>query len=433
MTEHFDAIVVGAGPAGNSAAYTMAKAGLNVLQIERGETPGSKNVQGAILYSHALERIIPDFREDAPLERPIVEQRLWMLDDNAYIGSTYRSEDFKKNPPNRYTIIRAEFDRWFSEKVKAAGALVLCETTVTALLRDAQGKVIGVTTDRVGGDVYADVVVLADGVNSLLAQQAGFRSEIDPKDAALAVKEVLFLAPDLIDQRFNINHEEGVVIEMVGKITKGMIGTGFMYTNRESITIGIGCMLSSFKEGGIPPYQLLEEMKHHPAIRPYLKEASSKEYSAHLIPEGGYKAIPKLYGDGWMLVGDSAGLVNAVHREGSNLAMTSGKLAAETIIDLKREDCEMNAYYLSIYHQRLNHSFVMADMKKYKNVPDVLHNRSHLFTTYPEMVSKAAMEMLYVDGKDKKTKQRKIVKEIRQQHGLLNMLTDAYKTWRAFR
>lgn len=83
MREKFDAIVVGAGPAGNAAAYTMASAGMSVLQIERGETPGSKNVQGAILYADALERIIPDFRDEAPLERYLIEQRFWMLSDDA--------------------------------------------------------------------------------------------------------------------------------------------------------------------------------------------------------------------------------------------------------------------------------------------------------------------------------------------------------------
>ncbi len=94
MSEHFDVLVIGAGPSGNAAAYTAAKAGLNVLQIERGESPGSKNVQGAILYSDALEKIIPDFRDDAPLERHLIEQRMWMLDDESYVGSTYRSNAF---------------------------------------------------------------------------------------------------------------------------------------------------------------------------------------------------------------------------------------------------------------------------------------------------------------------------------------------------
>ena len=121
MAENFDAIVVGAGPTGNAAAYTRAKAGLKVLQIERGEYPGSKNVQGAILYAQALEQIIPDFRDDAPLERHIVEQRMWMLDDNSFVGTHYRSADYNKPPYNRYTIFRAQFDQWCSSQVRGAG------------------------------------------------------------------------------------------------------------------------------------------------------------------------------------------------------------------------------------------------------------------------------------------------------------------------
>ena len=231
MAEHFDAIVIGAGPSGNAAAYTMAKGGLKVLQLERGEYPGSKNVQGAILYSDALERMIPDFREDAPLERHIIEQRMWILDDNSHIATHYRSEEFNKQPYNRYTILRAQFDKWFSTKVQEAGALVINETTVTDLLMD-KDRVIGVRTDRVDGEIYADVVVLADGVNSLLAKKAGFHAELKPKDVALAVKEIHFMPTETVESRFNISGDEGVVIEMAGKITKGMMGTGFLYTNK---------------------------------------------------------------------------------------------------------------------------------------------------------------------------------------------------------
>src|SRR5512134_1007343 len=197
MAEKFDAIVVGAGPSGNTAAYTLAKAGLKVLQIERGEYPGSKNVQGAILYADALEKIIPDFRDDAPLERHIIEQRIWVLDDASFVGTHHRSDDFNKPPYNRYTIIRAQFDKWFSGKVQEAGALLICETTVSHLLMDDE-RVVGVRTDRQGGDIFADVVILADGVNSLLAKKAGFHPELNPRDVALAVKEIHFLPQEQI-------------------------------------------------------------------------------------------------------------------------------------------------------------------------------------------------------------------------------------------
>ena len=433
MAEKFDAIVIGAGPSGNSAAYVMAKAGLNVLQLERGEYPGSKNVQGAILYADALERIIPEFRDEAPLERHIIEQRVWVMDDRSYIGSNYRSEDFNEAKPNRYTIIRAQFDRWFSSKVKEAGALVICDTVVKELLKDDKGRVIGVTTDRDGGEIYADVVVLADGVNSMLARKAGFHGEISGKNVALAVKEMHFLPAETIQARFNIGEEEGVVIEMMGKVTHGKVGTGFLYTNKESLAIGIGCMVDDFKKGGITPYQMLDELKQHPVIKPLLAGSEVKEYAAHLIPEGGYNAIPKIYGDGWVIVGDSGGFVNAVHREGSNLAMTTGRVAAETIVALKAEGKALSAANLVRYKKALDESFVMKDMKKYKDIPEFLDQNRQFFTTYPELLSKAATTLLRVDGTDKLSKEKQITKNFRRTRTLFGMVGDAVKLARALR
>ena len=377
MSEHVDVIVVGAGPSGNAAAYTAAKAGLRVLQLERGESPGSKNVQGAILYSDALEKIIPDFREDAPLERHLIEQRMWMLDDDSHVGSVYRSQGFNTPPYNRYTIIRAQFDRWFSKKVQDIGVLVICETTVLGLAMDGQ-QVVGVQTDRVGGTIYADVVILADGVNSLLAKKAGFHPELRPKDVALAVKEIHFLPDTAIESRFNLQPDEGVAIEMAGKITQGMIGTGFLYTNKESLTLGVGCLLSDLRTRGLSPHALIENMKAHPSIQPLIEGGEIKEYSAHLIPEGGYNAIPTLHGAGWMMVGDAGMFVNSVHREGSNLAMTSGRLVAETAAELHAEGKPFSAANLSLYRSKLDASFLMKDMKKYRRLPEVFEKKSPL-------------------------------------------------------
>lgn len=434
MSEKFDAIVVGAGPSGNAAAYTLAKAGLNVLQIERGEYPGSKNVQGAILYSDALEKMIPDFRDDAPLERHIIEQRLWVLDDESFVGTHFRSEDYNKPPYNRYTIIRAQFDKWFSSKVKEAGALLICETTVESLIMDGD-TVVGVRCDREGGDVFADVVILADGVNSTLARKAGFHGEIKGSNVALAVKEILFMPEDTIKQRFNLKDEQGVVIEMVGKVTDGMMGTAFLYTNKESLTIGIGCMLSDFKNNPnrTSPYTLLENLKKHPSIVPLIEGGEMKEYCAHLIPEGGFYSVPKVYGAGWMIVGDSGGFVNAAHREGSNLAMTTGRLAAETIIAAKAAGKQMSAATLKAYKDKLDDSFVMKDLHKYRDMPNVLHKNNQFFTTYPELLNRAAKTMVTVDGIDKKTKEKEIFSSFKRTRKLSGIVGDAFKLWRAFR
>jgi electron transfer flavoprotein-quinone oxidoreductase len=433
MNEKFDVIVVGAGPAGNAAAYTLAKSGAKVLQIERGEYPGSKNVQGAILYADALERLIPDFRDSAPLERHIIEQRMWVLDTHSYLGGHYRSAEFAQPPHNRYTIIRARFDKWFSDQVQKAGALLLCETTVKALLRDVQGMVVGVEVDREDGRIFADAVILADGANSLVATRAGLRRDIRPDTAALAVKEVIFMPKETIDARFNLSGQEGAVIEMLGSITHGMLGTGFLYTNKDSVSIGIGCMLSDLRRQHRAPVELLEQMKSHPSIAPLIAGGDPREFAAHLIPEGGYDALPQLYGDGWMLIGDSAGFVNAMHREGSNLAMTTGQMAAETLIELFREKRPATASNLSRYRARLDASFVMKDLKKYRRLPTTLDRHRQFVTDYPALLNQAAHTLIQVDGVDKRHKEKEIFNAFRERRSLLGLLGDACRLWRATR
>ncbi|AJC82423.1 FAD-binding protein [Rhizobium sp. MC63] len=432
--ENFDAIVIGAGMAGNAAAYTMSSRGMKVLQLERGEYPGSKNVQGAIMYADMLEKILPDFRDDAPLERHLVEQRFWMMDDSSHIGMQYRSDDFNESRHNRYTVIRAQFDKWFSRKVREAGATLLCETTVTELVRDPKGKVIGVRTDRAGDVILADVVVLAEGVNGLLGTRAGLRDTPKPETVALAVKEMHFLAEEVIDQRFGLKANEGCVIEAVGTISRNMAGLAFLYTNKESISIGIGCLVSEFAATMESPYELLEKFKSHPSVKPLIAGAEVKEYAAHLIPEGGYKAIPQLFGDGWVVVGDAAQLNNAVHREGSNLAMTSGRIAGEAIVQIKNRKKPMVKENLSLYKSMLEKSFVIKDLRKYKDMPALLHTNSrNFFTTYPRLLSQAAQNFVRVDGTPKIDKERATTATFIKARSRWGLFGDAVRLARAWR
>ncbi|EJW10388.1 putative electron transfer flavoprotein-quinone oxidoreductase FixC [Rhodovulum sp. PH10] len=434
MTEKFDAIVVGAGMAGNAATYTMAKRGLKVLQLERGEYPGSKNVQGAILYAAQVEKLIPNFREDAPLERHLIEQRFWMMNENSHTGLHYRSDEFNEEKPNRYTIVRSQFDRWFSKEIQAAGALVLTETTVTELIKDQKGRVIGVRTDRADGEVLADVVVLAEGVNGLLGTRAGLRERPKRENVALAVKEMHFLPRETIEARFNLKGDEGAVIEAAGTISRGMAGMGFIYTNRESISIGLGCLVSDFARVQIAPYELLEGFKKHPSVAPLLEGSEVKEYAGHLIPEGGYRAVPQLCGDGWVVAGDAAQLNNAVHREGSNLALASGQMAGETIAELKANGVAPTARNLGLYKTRLMESFVMKDLKKYKDVPGLLHhNTQNFFLTYPQLVAKAMENFVRVDGTPKLEKEKRTWKDVVSARSLGGIVGDAVKMARAWR
>ena len=434
IEEKFDAIVVGAGMAGNAAALTMAQRGMKVLQLERGEYSGSKNVQGAILYADMLEKIIPDFRDDAPLERHLVEQRFWMMDDRSHVGLHYRSEDFNEQSPNRYTIIRAQFDKWFSKKVQEAGAVVLCETTVVELVKDSFGKVIGVRTDRSGGLIRADVVVIAEGVTGLLGTRAGLREIPKPENTALAVKEMHFMPREIIEQRFNLKGDEGMVIEAAGTISRGMTGMGFIYSNKECVSIGMGCLVSDFQRTGETPYGLLDAFKRHPSVAPLIEGSEVKEYSAHLIPEGGFKAIPQLYGDGWVVVGDAAQLNNAIHREGSNLAMTSGRIAGEAIFQLKSRREEMTEQNLALYKEMLDKSFVIKDLKKYKDMPALLHTQSqNFFLTYPQLVNKAMQSFVRVDGTPKVEKEKRTIRSFVNARSWFGLFADGFRLARAWR
>jgi electron transfer flavoprotein-quinone oxidoreductase len=157
-----------------------------------------------------------------------------------------------------------------------------------------------------------------------------------------------------------------------------------------------------------------------------------KEYSAHLIPEGGYNAIPTLHGDGWMMVGDAGMFVNSVHREGSNLAMTTGRLAAETAIELRAEGKAFTATNLARFRSKLDDSFVIKDLKKYRDLPEVLESNHQFFTQYPELINRAAHTMLLVDGVDKKSKQRDIRKSFIAKRSRFGLLGDVFKLWRAF-
>ncbi|MGG1249780.1 FAD-dependent oxidoreductase [Brevibacillus agri] len=431
MAEKFDVIVVGAGPAGTACAYTLAKAGVNVLLMERGEYPGSKNVMGGVLYRKTMEDIIPGFYKEAPVERPIVEQRFMMLDKESALNFSYKGLEWAQEPYNNFTVLRAKFDQWFAEKAVQQGALLLNETVALSCIVE-DGKVVGIKTDRPDGDVYADVVVLADGVNSLLAKSLGFHKEFRPDEVALAVMEVLKLDRKIIEDRFNLEGDHGCTIEIFGDSTKGILGTAWLYTNKDSLNIGVGTMLSGLIKHKIKPYELLDYVKNHPMIRPYLQGCEQQEYLAHLIPEGGYRSMPKVVGNGVIVVGDAAQLVNAIHREGSNMAMASGVMAAETILTV-REAGDYSEKMLGSYRTNLLNSFVGQDLKKYKDATHHFEKSPHYFERYIPMMNRAASQMFTVDGSSKWSKQKKIWSDLGSAKDKWKMARDLMNAWRVMK
>lgn len=385
---------------------------------------------GGVIYRQALADSFPQLWDDAPLERYIIEQRYWILSQDSNISISHRSEKFTQKPYNRFTVLRAKFDAWYAKQAELAGAYLITKTVVNDLIIQ-DGQVIGVATDRPDGELLANVVILCDGANSLLAQKAGLRPEIETKNVALAVKEIVHMERSKIEDRFNLEADEGATIDIYGKVARGMEGTGFIYTNKDSLSIGIGVVLSDLVKNRAKPYELLEEMKNHPAIRRIIAGGEPREYLAHMIPEGGFKAVPKVYGDGVLVAGDAAMMVNGFHREGSNLAITAGKLAAATVVDAKRAN-DYSTRALSRYRQLLDESFVMMDLKKYQNLPEHIATHPDIFSTYPDMLNEAADEYLTIDGIPKKEKQRRIWKIVKRHRSIRHIAADIYKSWRAF-
>ncbi|NOX86617.1 MAG: FAD-dependent oxidoreductase [Chlorobi bacterium] len=423
----YDVIVVGAGPAGLAAAIVLAKAGVRVIVIERGRFPGSKNVMGGVFYSDCMKGIVDEFPGDAPVERHVIDQRIWILDQDSSVGFNHKNELFNKKPYNCHTVFRAKLDKWLAGEAEKAGALIINSTVVKEpLLKN--GKVIGVKTDRPQGNVFANCVIAADGVNSLFAKSLGLRKKIEPDTVAIAVKEVIGLDEQVINDRFNVKSSEGVTIEMTGSYFNGE-AMAFLYTNKKSLSLGVGMVLKDVISHKINPNDLIEQLKEHPSVAPFIEGGQTKEFLAHLIPEGGYKAMPKLVGNGVMIAGDAAMMVDAIHREGSNLAITSGKLAAETYLEVSRQG-DFSEKSLSLYVKKLQDSFVMKDLKKYKGVPRLLQTNKNLLLHYPKLLNQAAFEMLKVDGISKKEKEKIIWKNVKQEIGIGHLVRDLFKLWR---
>lgn len=399
-----DVIVVGAGPAGVSCAITIARAGKQVVLVERGKFAGSKNVFGGVIYTQPTKEIFPDFETSAPVERKTVEHKFALLgeEDGTVIS-------YKENSGGSYSVIRGKFDRWMAEEAKKAGVTVIEETVVRDLILQ-DGYVKGVITEI--EEYYADIVVLADGVNSLLARQIGMRSKLNPEDVALSVKEVIKLPEEVINERFNLESSDGCIYEIFGGPMLGILGLGFMYTNKNSVSIGLGVSLSDLIKNSLKPYELLDKLKQHPQIAPLLKGGELLEYSAHLIPEGGYKKIPKLAGNGVMICGDAAMFVNNMHWEGTNLAMISGKLAGETaVIALSRLDFSENQ--LMNYVENLKKSFIIKDLKTYKDLMSIIGSREKEFLGYyPQKINEFFKMFTTTDSIPKRKKYHKFIKSI---------------------
>ncbi len=436
MSRHtdIDVVVVGAGPAGACAAIVAARAGLSVVLLERGPFPGSKNMYGGVVYPRILDSLIPHWWEEAPIQRWVTRRSTMLLTDSQALTVDFRSNAWGAPPYNGATAYRPDFDHWLAGHAEAAGAALMTSTTVIGLLHDRpDGPVTGVRTDRPDGDLRAKVVIACDGVNSFLAKEAGLYEHTDARHYTLGVKETIALPKEVIDERFAVRDRDGVDIEILG-CTSGVNGGGFLYTNLDTLAVGVVLKLPKLAAQELRPEQIIATMKQHSAIAPLVDGGEVKEYSAHVIPEGGLAMMPKMTTAGMMVCGDAAAMCLAagLWLEGVNFAMASGIYAGETAVDALRAG-DVSEEGLAGYARRLADTFVMKDHRRLRRAPElVLSDRvQHL---YPQMVTGIAERMFRVDNPQPKPRLRTIIKQERKRAGVRrrDLLRDGLDGWRTF-
>ena len=427
----YDAVVVGAGPAGVSAALTMARQGLKVIIIERGRFGGAKNLSGGTLYSHALLDLLPDLWDrEPPLERPVTEHGFWFFSKGAMTRFTHRNEQLEGHPVS-YTVLRARFDPWFAEQAVETGALLIGKTTVIDFLRGGGGEIVGITTDRPQGDIYAPIVIVAEGVNNLLTQKLGLaKTDLLPEYVALGVKEVIGLPEEEIEKRFGLcGPEEGLAVQIFGDANMGLPGASFLYTNRKSVSLGLAVILEDLVLHQLRPYELLERFKSHRLMHPYLEGGKSLEYGAHLIPEWGYDHLPALAGNGVLVAGDAAGFVVSL-QGGSNMAMISGKLAGEVAVEAHRQG-DFSAEFLAQYRHRLEKGFILQDLKKFRRLTDFLNENPRFVTIYTDFLNEALGRYLDAPGVPMREVQRDIIRALHERRSWPGVARDLLSFARA--
>lgn len=395
--EKFDVIVVGAGLAGLAAAFTLAERGVEVLVLERGDYPGAKNVSGGRLYLNPVRGLFPGLFDQAPLERFIVHEGLALFARNRSITVDYVGGEFRREPHQSWSVLRSKFDRWLAEQVEAKGAMLMSKVRVDGLIRN-KGRVSGVVA--AGDELLADVVIACDGAVSLLSEKAGLRSTVHTKDFALGIKEVIKLDSAAINERFNLEGNEGTARLYAGEVTHGRFGGGFLYTNLESVSLGIVVGIEDLlKDETLEAPALLDDFKKRPEVAPLIRGGETLEYSAHLIPEGGFKSLSRLYGDGILAAGDAAGfaLNTGFTVRGMEYALATGRMAALAVLKAK-ESGDFGADRLAVYRDLLEQSFVWKDFRNFQEAPRVIAN-PRFFAHYPEWVGEIFRDLYAVtDG-----------------------------------
>jgi electron transfer flavoprotein-quinone oxidoreductase len=367
--EHYEAVVVGAGPGGAAAAAALAEQGVETLVLERGVDAGSKNVSGGLIFAdedapYTIDGLFPGFRDHAS-ERPVTDAKIHNI-----AGNKVKTLDLERIHEEGVewvdSVLRRRMDSWLAERVhektRETGGGLLTEVRVNGLLREG-GEIVGVTCDELD-TITADLIVAADGVNSELARDAGLMDWEEPDEWFQGVKAVVEMDPDSIEERFDLPAEGGASHLFSGDLFDGVRGGGFLYTNEDSLSVGTVFHLDSLAEERAEPQELLDNLLTHPLLDQWFQgEYAEVEYSAKLVPDSKKVAHPSPHRGRLLLVGDAAGQMQAQGPliKGMNHAVSAGGLAAEAYQEAKTRGDASDAG--DLYERKLRDEGVMQQLR----------------------------------------------------------------------
>jgi electron-transferring-flavoprotein dehydrogenase len=384
-----DVVIVGAGPAGLAAAFQLARLvqihnesgaekkleGLSIALLEKGKEIGAHGISGAVMDPRGIAELMPDRLErGCPIESPVTEDSFWYLTEKLKIAAPIMPPPLQNH--GNYVVSLGELVRWLAPIVGEMGVDLFPEFPASRVLIE-NDRVVGVRTGdkgidkngqrkpnfEPGVDIRAKLVILAEGPRGTLTKQlAGIfdlYKDRNPQVYSLGVKELW----QLPDDRF----APGKVIHTLGwPLDMDTFGGAFIYGMKDRV-VDIGLVVGlDYRNPTLDPHHEFQRFKLHPAIRGILQGGKMIAAGAKAIPEGGYFSMPRMYGDGFLITGDSAGYLNGARLKGIHLGIKSGMLAAEAAFHALLND-NYSATQLSEYHDLFESSWAKDELWTQRN------------------------------------------------------------------
>jgi len=376
----YDVVIVGAGPAGLSAAIRLKQldADINVVVLEKGSGVGAHILSGAVLDPCGLDALIPDWKaKGAPLNTPVKADNFYMMGEAGHIRIPNFVMPPLMNNHGNYIVSMGNVCRWMAEQAEDMGVEIFPGMACSELIYGDDGEVKGVVAGEFGknpdgtpGESYepgmvlnGKYVFLSEGVRGSLSKEVIAKYDLakdsQPQKYGLGMKEIWEIDPD--------KHREGTVTHTMGWPLGGKAGGGSFIYHLENNQVYLGFVVHlNYKNPYLFPYMEFQHFKHHPMVAELLKGGKRVAYGARAITEGGYQSLPKTVFPGGALLGCSAGMVNVPRIKGNHNAMLSGKAAAEAAFAAIQDG--RGGDTLDAYDTEIHEGAIGKDLKQVRNV-----------------------------------------------------------------